>query len=99
MVDELLGGDSGFILSTSGHIAAIVNPPGNPKAGYRVGDEKLAEVGQWTQTSGTEQSSWWDDYLGWLTERGGPQKPSPAKLGTTGLAPLADAPGTCVFES
>jgi polyhydroxyalkanoate synthase len=51
-------------LSTSGHIAAIVNPPGNPKAGYRVGDEKLAEVGQWTQTSGTEQSSWWDDYLG-----------------------------------
>ena len=47
IVDELLGGDSGFILSTSGHITAIVNPPGNPKAGYRVGDEKLADAGQW----------------------------------------------------
>jgi hypothetical protein len=32
MVDEIIGGDSRFILSTSGHIAAIVNPPGNPKA-------------------------------------------------------------------
>jgi hypothetical protein len=36
--------------------------------------------------------------VGWLTERGGPQKPSPAELGTTGLAPLADAPGTYIFE-
>jgi hypothetical protein len=53
MVDELLCGDSGFILSTSGHIAAIVNPPGNPKASYRVGDEKLADAGEWMQTSST----------------------------------------------
>ena len=37
--------------------------------------------------------------VGWLTERGGPQKPSPAELGTTGLAPLADAPGAYIFES
>jgi len=48
---QLLGGDSRFVLSTSGHIAAIVNPPGNPKASYRVGDEKLADAGQWMQTS------------------------------------------------
>jgi poly(3-hydroxyalkanoate) synthetase len=32
-------------LSTSGHTAAIVNPPSNPKAGCRVGDEKLADAG------------------------------------------------------
>jgi polyhydroxyalkanoate synthase len=96
---QLLGGDSRFVLSTSGHIAAIVNPPGNPKASYRVGDEKIADAGQWMQTSSAEPGSWWDDYVGWLTERGGPEKPSPAGLGTTGLAPLADAPGTYVFES
>jgi polyhydroxyalkanoate synthase len=96
---QLLGGDRRFVLSTSGHIAAIVNPPGNPKASYRVGEEKLADAGQWMQASCTEQGSWREDYVGWLTERGGPQKPSPAGLGTTGLAPLADAPGTYVFES
>jgi hypothetical protein len=37
--------------------------------------------------------------LGWLTERGGPQKPSPAELGTTGLTPLVGPPSTYVFES
>ena len=82
MVGELVGGDSRFVSSTSGHIGAIVNPSSNPKAGYRVGDEKLAHAGQRIRTSGTEQGSWWDDHVG-----------------TTGLAPLADAPGTYVFES
>ena len=32
---QLLGGDSRFVLSTSGHIAAMVNPPGNPKASFQ----------------------------------------------------------------
>ena len=82
MVGELVGGDSRFVSSTSGHIEAIVNPSSNPKAGYRLGDEKLADAGQRMRTSGTEQGSWWDDHVG-----------------TTGLAPLADAPGTYVFES
>jgi len=36
---------------------------------------------------------------GWLTERGGPRKPSPAELGPTGLTPLAGPPGTYIFES
>jgi hypothetical protein len=35
----------------------------------------------------------------WLTGRSDPEKLSPAELGATGLAPLADAPGTYVFES
>lgn len=87
-------------MSTSGHIAAIVNPPGNPKASYRVGEEKLADPGQWMEASCSERGApGGEDYLGWLTERGGPLKPSPAELGMTGLAPLAHAPGTYVFES
>ena len=36
---HLLGGDTRFVLSTSGHIAAIVNPPGNPKAKYQVSEQ------------------------------------------------------------
>src|SRR4029450_5556383 len=36
---QLLGGESRFVLSTSGHIAALVNPPGNPKASYQVNKE------------------------------------------------------------
>ena len=96
---QLLGGDTRFVLSTSGHIAAIVNPPGNPKASYRVGEEKLADAGQVDAGVLHRTGSWREDYAGWLTERGGPLKPRPAKLGTTGLAPLADASGAYVVES
>ena len=34
---QLLGGDSTFVLSNAGHIASLVNPPGNPKASYFTG--------------------------------------------------------------
>ena len=36
---NLLGSEPRFVLSTSGHIAALVNPPGNEKASYRVNDD------------------------------------------------------------
>ena len=39
---QLLGGESEFVLSSSGHIQAIVNPPGNPKASYRTRDGRAA---------------------------------------------------------
>ena len=41
---NLLGGNTRFVLSSSGHIAAIINPPGNPKARYHVADEHPANA-------------------------------------------------------
>jgi polyhydroxyalkanoate synthase len=95
---QLLGGDSRFILSTSGHIAALVNPPGNPKASYQVNKENPADPQQWLKTAHTEHGSWWPDALAWLGERTGPEKAAPEELGGGGLRPLADAPGTYVFD-
>ncbi len=40
---QLLGGESRFILSTSGHIAALVNPPGSPKATYQTGAVRTSQ--------------------------------------------------------
>jgi polyhydroxyalkanoate synthase len=54
---QLLGGDSRFVLSTNGHIAALINPPDNPKSSYQVDDGPA------------EQGSWWPDYAAWLKER------------------------------
>jgi polyhydroxyalkanoate synthase len=96
---QLLGGDSRFILSTSGHIAALVNPPGNPKASYQTNKDNPADAQQWLKTAETQQGSWWPDMLAWLGERSGPQKRAPAKLGGGGLRPLVEAPGTYVFDS
>ena len=43
---QLLGGDSEFVLSSSGHIQAIVNPTGNPKSSYRTGSGSPAGPGR-----------------------------------------------------
>ncbi len=95
---QLVGGESRFILSTSGHIAALVNPPGNPKASYRVNHESAADADTWLKGAETRQGSWWPDVVDWLGGRSGPEKPAPKRLGGRGLRPLVDAPGTYVFD-
>jgi poly[(R)-3-hydroxyalkanoate] polymerase subunit PhaC len=96
---QLLGGKSRFILSTSGHIAALVNPPGNPKARYQISKTTPADPEGWLKTAETEHGSWWPDMLAWLGDRCGKHKPAPEELGGGGLPPLADAPGTYVSDT
>jgi len=48
---QLLGGQNRFILSTSGHIAALVNPPGSPKATYQAGKTNPASPADWLKTA------------------------------------------------
>lgn len=95
---QLLGGDSRFILSTSGHIAALVNPPGNPKATFHTNDEHGPDATAWLKGAQTHQGSWWTDVSDWLEERCGERVPAPKELGSTRLRPLAEAPGTYVFD-
>jgi hypothetical protein len=53
---QLLGGRKRFVLSTSGHIAAIVNPPGNKRATYRTADEQTPpDAAQWEALATTTQ--------------------------------------------
>lgn len=94
---QLLGGESRFILSTSGHIAALVNPPGSPKATYQTSKANPASPTDWLKTAQSEQGSWWPDMLAWLGDRCGADKPAPAELGGGGLRRLAAAPGTYVL--
>jgi polyhydroxyalkanoate synthase len=96
---DLLGGESRFILSTSGHIAALVNPPDNPKATYRTNPDNPPDPQDWLAGAQTVQGSWWPDAASWLAERCGSQRPAPTTLGGGGLDPLVDAPGTYVFDT
>ena len=95
---NLLGGKTRFVLSTSGHIAAIVNPPGNPKARFQVSDDNQATPEDYLSGAAPEQGTWWTDYAAWLHDRCGPMKPAPSELGGGRFEPLVDAPGTYVFE-
>jgi polyhydroxyalkanoate synthase len=96
---QLLGGTCRFVLSTSGHIAALVNPPGNPKASYQVNKANPADAAEWLRSAETRQGTWWTDASAWLAERCGPPRPAPEQLGGGGLRPLVAAPGTYVFDS
>jgi poly(3-hydroxyalkanoate) synthetase len=86
------------VLSTSGHIAAIVNPPGNVKATYRTNPDTGADAAGWLRGATTEQGSWWPDFTAWLRDRCGPQIDAPDELGGPGYAPLVEAPGTYVLD-
>jgi len=95
---QLFGGTTRFVVSSSGHIAALVNPPGNPKATYHTHDEQTSDAKVWLKGSEVHQGTWWTDLGGWLDERSGALRPAPTELGSNRLKVLADAPGTYVFD-
>jgi polyhydroxyalkanoate synthase len=96
---QLLGGRSRFILSTNGHIASLVNPPGNPKSTFQVAGSNPSDPKAWMGGVETVQGSWWPDFMTWLGERSGEEVPAPTSLGGGGLDVLAQAPGTYVFDT
>jgi polyhydroxyalkanoate synthase len=93
---QLLGGESRFILSTSGHIASLVNPPGNPKATFQAAESTPPDPEKWLAEAKTVQGSWWPDYMTWLGERSGEE--IPASSIRADQEELAPAPGTYVFD-
>jgi polyhydroxyalkanoate synthase len=95
---NLLGSDPRFVLSTSGHIAALVNPPGNEKASFRINDELPEEPEAWLKSANQTPGSWWDDWTAWLGERSGEQRTARKQLGGKGYRPLGEAPGSYVKE-
>jgi polyhydroxyalkanoate synthase len=95
---QLLSGRHRFVLSTSGHIAAMVNPPGNDKAGYQVAEDSPADPQEWLRQAEAGRGSWWPDYAAWLSARCGDEKDAPDEPGGGGLTPICDAPGTYVYD-
>ena len=95
---QLLGGKSRFVLSNAGHIAALVNPPTNPKATFQTADDSIPDAETWLQTARSHPGSWWPDFADWLAERSGQEKEAPTALGTPSFPPLEAAPGTYVFD-
>ena len=96
---RLLGSkDLRFVLSSSGHIASLVNPPGNPKASYLLGAVDEPEPAAWAEAAEKNRDSWWPDFVSWLAERGGDRKAAPVSLGGSGMPPIEPAPGSYVLE-
>jgi polyhydroxyalkanoate synthase len=95
---QMLGGEVTFVLSTSGHIASMVNPPDNPKATFQVAPGSPPDPGHWLAGATTMSGSWWPHYSGWLTEHSGGTKRSKMKPGSKEFEALCPAPGTYVHD-
>ncbi|MGB8405659.1 MAG: alpha/beta fold hydrolase [Mycobacterium sp.] len=96
---KLLGSkDNRYVLSSSGHIAALVNPPGNPKASYRGGQVADETPEEWLAAAEKSSDSWWPDYVAWLAERSGDEIDAPVTLGAEGFTAIGPAPGTYVLQ-
>jgi class II poly(R)-hydroxyalkanoic acid synthase len=95
---QLLGGNVRFVLSTSGHVAAMVNPPSNPKATYRLAPGNPPDHRDWLAQSETVQGSWWPDYTTWLESRSGDMQDAPSELGSAKHPPLDPAPGSYILQ-
>ena len=93
---QLLGGEHNrFVLSTSGHIAAIVNPP-SPKAKHWTNTDLGGDAESWKAGAQLNDGTWWDDWVPWIAEQGGALVPAPERLGSDAHPPIGDAPGTYV---
>jgi polyhydroxyalkanoate synthase len=93
---QFFGGPVKYVLSGSGHIAGVVNPPASGKYQYwtndNIHDTTLAD---WIKGAEEHRGSWWPDWRAWLTGIDAEQVPARA-VGSEASPALEDAPGSYV---
>jgi polyhydroxyalkanoate synthase len=89
------------VLSRSGHIQALVNPPSTDaapsRASYRVADDLTADAETFLDQTPKQAGSWWPDWDTWLAERSGGLRAAPTSLGNRRFRAQAKAPGSYVL--
>ncbi len=94
----LFGGNRRFVLSRSGHIQALVNPPSpGSRSSFRVAEELPEAPDEFAAQAPQLPGSWWTDWDEWLAQRSGETKPPPNTLGNRDYKAQAKAPGTYVL--
>ncbi|MFT7597679.1 MAG: polyhydroxyalkanoate synthase [Acidimicrobiales bacterium] len=98
---NFLGGNAEFVLSSQGHIQALVNPSGNPKGRYRTNadaaDGPRLDADEWLDGSAEHAGSWWDYWTEWLSSRSDTSVNAPKTLGSATHPAGIAAPGEYVL--
>ena len=84
-----------FIMTQSGHIAGIVNPPSKKKYGHYVNKDLKLDAQAWLEAAEFTEGSWWPRWESWLKGRSGKMIPA-REPGDTSHPPLCAAPGDYV---
>src|SRR5262245_1577750 len=95
---KIMGKDTIFILSNSGHLQSLLNPPGNPKASFVTGPLEQAGPDAFLAGSKKHEGSWWLHWRDWLHQRSDDEVPAPTALGNARHRAGEPAPGTYVFD-
>jgi len=94
----LFGGRRTFVVSTGGHIQAVVNPVGSAKMGFFVNDSYEPNGQLWLKGASEHKGSWWKHWADWLAARSGPERAAPAALGSALHSPQMAAPGRYALQ-
>jgi polyhydroxyalkanoate synthase len=93
---QFFGGPVKYVLSGSGHIAGVVNPPASGKYQFWTNDNiRDISLSDWLKAAQEHKGSWWPDWREWLESIDAEQVPARA-VGTEALPPIEDAPGSYV---
>jgi polyhydroxyalkanoate synthase len=95
---QLLGGASEFVLTSTGHIQTLVNPPGKLRASYFTGPKPGDDPETWRKQATEYQGSWWPQWKEWISARSGDERRAPKKLGSRRFPAGDPAPGRYVRE-
>jgi polyhydroxyalkanoate synthase len=91
-----LSGPATFVLSNAGHVASLINPPGNPKAHFFAGPEPGGDPDEWRAAAREQRGTWWEHWAEWVLERSGPERDAPSRLGNRRHRVIEPAPGSYV---
>ena len=94
-VGQYFGGETKLVVSGSGHIAGVVNPPEARKYKYWTNDASAEILENWLKTATEHEGSWWPDWAEWITTRSGAKVSAPVP-GDGKLDVLENAPGSYV---
>jgi polyhydroxyalkanoate synthase len=95
---RIMGEGTTFVLSNSGHLQSLINPPANPKASFMIGTVNPSGPDAFLASAEKRKGSWWLDWRDWLHARSGEEVAAAASLGSERHPVLAAAPGTYVFD-
>ncbi len=93
---QFFGGPVKYVLSGSGHIAGVVNPPASGKYQYWTNDNiQDVTLADWLKAAQEHKGSWWPDWRQWL-ETIDSEQVAAREAGAAALPPIEDAPGSYV---
>lgn len=90
---DLLGGETRFVLASSGHVAGVINPPARNKRSHWLNDDAESDPQAWLDSARERPGSWWPDWAAWLKQHSTGLVTAPPLQGNEHYQPIELAPG------